>query len=108
MGDDFMGGESLEKRTVTAPAETWQACEEMAERDGGKLAEVYRRVMTEGISAERERLKADVEFENSMMIHRRLQAKENGALDAVAFLKNHADENVRRAADDLEKWLQKG
>lgn len=107
--DEFMSGtENLEKRTVTAPVATWQACEEIAERGGERLAEVYRRVMAGGISAERERLKADIEFENSLMINRRLQAKEGGALDAVVFFKKHSDENVRRAADDLEKWLQKG
>ena len=108
-------GQDKVKRPVSLPEATWKKIEALRDGTGEHASETLRRIINEGILAENERMGAmlDAEskrlsIENQRLINRRLQAKESGALDAVAFLKNHADENVRRAGDDLEKWLQKG
>jgi hypothetical protein len=100
--------ETLEKRTVTAPAALWQACECIAEHHGDRLAEVYRRVMASGVSSERDRLISDIEYENKVLINRRLKAKEHGAEEAVARLKAHSDLDVQANAELIEVWLRKG
>jgi len=108
-------GQDKVKRPVSLPDAVWEKIEALREGTGEHLSETLRRIINEGILAENERMGAmlDAEskrlsIENQKYINRRLQAKEEGALEAVAFLRNHADENVRRAADDLEQWLQKG
>ena len=124
-GDDMPPagkGQDKVKRPVSLPDAMWSKIEELREGTGEHSSETLRRIINEGIIAETARLGAmlDAEskrleaesrrltIENQKLINRRLQAKENGAIDAVAFLKSHTDENVRQAADDLEQWLQKG
>lgn len=108
-------GQDKVKRPVSLPDAVWEKIEALREGTGEHVSETLRRIINEGILAENERMGAmlDAEskrlsIENQKYINRRLQAKENRALDAVAFLKEHADENVRKAADNLEQWLQKG
>jgi hypothetical protein len=83
--------ENLEKRTVALPPQQWDACEDIATNTGDKLSEVYRRVMALGISAERDRLGADLSYRNKAMINQRLEAKLSGALEALESLEKSAN-----------------
>ena len=94
-------GDGKEKKTIGLTPATWHEIEMVRGSLGEDLSETTRRIILAGLDAETER-------ERQRLITRRLRAKEAGAEDAVAFLENHADENVRRAAADLRKWLQKG
>lgn len=108
-------GQDKVKRPVSLPDAMWEKIEALRDGTGEHFSETLRRVINEGILSENERMGSMLDAEskrlsiqNQKLINRRLQAKENGALNAVAFLKGHADEAVRQAGEDLEKWLQKG
>lgn len=80
----------LEKRSVALPPSLWKSCEDFAETDGEKLSEVYRRVMTLGISAEKARRTDDLSYENKQFVNERLRAKLSGAIEAVEKLEQLA------------------
>jgi hypothetical protein len=98
----------LEKRTVGLPPSLWAACEGFAADSGEKLSEIYRRVFTLGMSAEKARLMADREYEIKEKILARLAAKEQGALEALAQLKATGTATQQPAIAAIEQWLSKG
>jgi len=103
-------GDNLETRSVRLSPGAWRDLEEIAQTNGEKLSEVYRRAMMAGISAERQRLVSDVEYANKRLIQRRLAAKEAGAIEALDILVNDkATAEQRLAAVALiQTWLGKG
>jgi hypothetical protein len=102
--------DNLEKRTVALPPDQWAACEDIADRSGEKLSEVYRRIFALGVSAERDRLTADQSYRNKQLVGQRLKAKQEGALEALDILRNPtASTEARMAAlEKFEAWLRKG
>ena len=97
----------LEKRTVALPPSLWGACEEFADVGGEKLSEVYRRVMTLGISAEKERRTADLSYENKALVNERLRAKRDGAMAALATIESESGDHqeLRAAIAAIRTWL---
>ena len=82
----------LEKRTVALPPSLWESCEKLAAVNGEKLSEFYRRIMTLGISAEKERRTADMDYQNKEFINERLKAKVEGAVEALEALEGVASD----------------
>ncbi|MBD1871980.1 hypothetical protein H6F75_00650 [Nodosilinea sp. FACHB-131] len=102
--------DNLEKRSVALPPALWQACEEFAAANGEKLSEVYRRVVTLGVSAERERRTADLSYENKYLVNERLKAKRGGAVEAIRKLEVSLNEatsigELQAAIAALRLWL---
>jgi hypothetical protein len=102
--------DALEKRTVALPPDLWRGCEDIASVNREKLSEVYRRVVTQGISAERERLAADLSYENKALINERLKARRDGAIEALRKLEGSLDDatsigELQSAIAILKTWL---
>jgi hypothetical protein len=99
--------DKLEKRTVALPPALWCAAEEFAEANGEKLSEVYRRIFTLGVSAERERRTADLSYENKQLVNERLRAKRHGAIEALAAIEVEAGDHaeLQQAIAAIKLWL---
>jgi hypothetical protein len=105
--------DNLEKRTVALPPTLWEDCEGFAKTSGEKLSDVYRRVFALGITAEKGRQKIDREYDIQVLIQERLEAKHQGAMDALKELEAAvaAGEIPASLMDSVERfreWLSKG
>jgi hypothetical protein len=109
--------DALEKRSVALPPSLWKGCEKIADDNGEKLSEVYRRIFTQGLAAEKARVAVELEYSNKLFINERLAAKKQAALDAVAQLESIAADmelmnevmpsDVAGIAEKFKAWLSR-
>jgi hypothetical protein len=99
--------EPMKSDSIRLPLSVWAECQEMAQAGGEKPSEFYRRVITLGLSAERERRSSDLAYQNKLLINKRLQAKEQGAIEALAALTDDSAtaEQKANALALIQAWL---
>jgi hypothetical protein len=105
--------DNLEKRTVALPPSLWGECEGFSEKSGEKLSEVYRRIFTLGVSAEKGRQKIDREYDIQVLIQERLEAKHQGAMEALkeleaALAAGDIPSSLMDSVERFREWLSKG
>lgn len=97
------GKPSKDKRSIGLTPDIWEQLERLAEQNGNEtVTDTVRRCILLGISQEKERLSADLRFENSQLVNRKLKMRESDIREALASLADPASsQEDRLAALDL-------
>ncbi|NDC40281.1 MAG: hypothetical protein EBZ77_01835 [Chitinophagia bacterium] len=96
-----------DKRTIGLTAEIWEQLEELAAQNGSEtLADTLRRCILLGISAEKERLSADLRYENSQLVNRKLKQRQANIGNALAVLADESSSQEEKSA--AIEAIQKG
>jgi len=92
-----------DKRTIGLTPDIWEQLERLAEQNGNEtVTDTIRRCVLLGISQEKERLSADLRFENSQLVNRKLKLRESDIHAALSQLADpNSSEADRQAAVEL-------